>query len=1048
MGLALTKAAQWTTASSGAAHLESTPMNESLLNEILHFVQDFNFQHPEEANHIFNQPLQWRTTLVASDFTADYDISDSTVQSLEQNSEGHPLLELSPPTITVHNFSQLSKLIHLTNHKKKEVQACIEENRDPVVKILGSWFATLLEGGDHSLHLMEAIKQEDDSTKSEVKASLFRLLQNIDNQLLNNCVQEISQQVRLNPTAVNNEVESLKQLCSEGERWLNSVCYTSDFEFSNGCRAPPWRQLHGEMCYLVIDPCDTETLYITCSNAGVFLNEGIKQVGEENAFQRTSDIYDDLVTLLKSRSAHFAGNLNKEDCAVEEQGQPKTSHEEHDKNVYEELRQHELLKKQGSKKRFEPCPRWNNFGFICPSSEAEEKKSKGSSGKEMSGKMLRKPLRPKSTIKSDFSVPALPKSTSCTKNKTSSRAMPLDGFSESSSESEEDEDKVDSRPTRTTDRPSEYWQIQKIIKGLKGGNQTATVLALCAIMDFNLAQETSQLAIRDVGGLEVLINLLETEDSKCKIGSLKILRTICLNLQIRRAVVDMGGLQTIVKILDLPVKELKALAAETIANIAKFHRARTIVRLYGGIKRLVQLLECVPDSATLSAEQVKDIDVACCGALALWSCSKSSRNKEAIRKAGGIPLLGRLLKSTHESMLIPVVGTLQECASEECYRIAIQAEGMVKGLVKNLSWNNDELQMYCASAIFKCAEEKQTRDLVRQYQGLQPLVSLLSKTDNKQLLAATTGAIWKCSISVENVAKFQEYNVLEILVGLLTEQPEEVLINVVGALGRCAHIPANKVIIRKCGGIEPLVQLLTRTNKVLLVNVTMAVGACATDMENMVIIESLDGVCKLWSLLNNPNVDVQASAAWAICPCVENAKDAGEMVRSFGGGLELIVNLLKSTNNEVLASVCAAITKIATDKTNLAIITDHGVVPLLAELTNTRNDRLRYHLADVIGHCCILGCNRISFGEAGVVAPLVHYLKSSNSAVHQTTAHALFQLSKEPNNCITMHKNGVVRPLIAMMGSDDEALQESAAGCVANIRRLALTIDKCKYGLK
>ena len=35
--------------------------------------------------------------------------------------------------------------------------------------------------------------------------------------------------------------------------------------------------------------------------------------------------------------------------------------------------------------------------------------------------------------------------------------------------------------------------------------------------DFNLQQETCQLAIRDVGGLEVLINLLETDEIKCKV---------------------------------------------------------------------------------------------------------------------------------------------------------------------------------------------------------------------------------------------------------------------------------------------------------------------------------------------------------------------------------------------------------------------------------------------------------------------------------------------------------------------------------------------------
>lgn len=78
----------------------------------------------------------------------------------------------------------------------------------------------------------------------------------------------------------------------------------------------------------------------------------------------------------------------------------------------------------------------------------------------------------------------------------------------------------------------------------------------------------------------------------------------------------------------------------------------------------VKLLDCVPNLADLNTNQEKGVDVARCGALALWSCSKSIKNKEAIRKAGAIPLLGHLLKSPHENMLIPVVGTLQECASE------------------------------------------------------------------------------------------------------------------------------------------------------------------------------------------------------------------------------------------------------------------------------------------------------------------------------------------------------------------------------------------------
>ena len=97
-------------------------------------------------------------------------------------------------------------------------------------------------------------------------------------------------------------------------------------------------------------------------------------------------------------------------------------------------------------------------------------------------------------------------------------ALDEDELSESSEESDEEEEIQDRRQDAGSDLPSEYWQIQKLVKYLKGGNQTATIIALCSMRDFNLGQETCQLAIRDVGGLEVLINLLDTDENKCKVS--------------------------------------------------------------------------------------------------------------------------------------------------------------------------------------------------------------------------------------------------------------------------------------------------------------------------------------------------------------------------------------------------------------------------------------------------------------------------------------------------------------------------------------------------
>lgn len=74
MGQTLTRAAQWTTTTSGSGRLESTSVNESVLKEILDFVEHFSAKHPDEAELGFEEPLQWSTTLERSDFNSGYDI--------------------------------------------------------------------------------------------------------------------------------------------------------------------------------------------------------------------------------------------------------------------------------------------------------------------------------------------------------------------------------------------------------------------------------------------------------------------------------------------------------------------------------------------------------------------------------------------------------------------------------------------------------------------------------------------------------------------------------------------------------------------------------------------------------------------------------------------------------------------------------------------------------------------------------------------------------------------------------------------------------------
>ena len=65
--------------------------------------------------------------------------------------------------------------------------------------------------------------------------------------------------------------------------------------------------------------------------------------------------------------------------------------------------------------------------------------------------------------------------------------------SSSSEESDEEDVPFDAKSIMAQpDLPPDFWQVQKLIRYLKIGNQTATIIALCNLVDFPLRKEYVQ----------------------------------------------------------------------------------------------------------------------------------------------------------------------------------------------------------------------------------------------------------------------------------------------------------------------------------------------------------------------------------------------------------------------------------------------------------------------------------------------------------------------------------------------------------------------------
>lgn len=99
-----------------------------------------------------------------------------------------------------------------------------------------------------------------------------------------------------------------------------------------------------------------------------------------------------------------------------------------------------------------------------------------------------------------------------------------------------------------------------------------------------------QKAIHEMGGLEVLVNLLETKDIKCQSGSLAVLLKITSSAEIRRYLIDLGIVISLVELLKHPARDIQVLAAETMANIARMRKARKQIRVRGGIPLIVKII--------------------------------------------------------------------------------------------------------------------------------------------------------------------------------------------------------------------------------------------------------------------------------------------------------------------------------------------------------------------------------------------------------------------------------------------------------------------------
>jgi len=184
--------------------------------------------------------------------------------------------------------------------------------------------------------------------------------------------------------------------------------------------------------------------------------------------------------------------------------------------------------------------------------------------------------------------------------------------------------------------------------------------------------------------------------------------------------------------------------------------------------------------------------------------------------------------------------------------------------------------------------------------------------------------------------------------------------------------------------------------------------------------------------LKSENNDVISSSARAIYYLVRDRKKGADVIRSYVGGLEILLKLLHKQNNKILSSVCFVISEITEDEQTLAIMDDYGLLVTLKQLSSTDNIELKKALSK----CWKSISKNHLYRRAlhSIIPTLVKWLKEKEDMLKIEIVYTLYYLSHDNQNCKLMFQSGVVNSVIELIRSRDHELQEACATCLRNIR--------------
>ncbi|XP_046859926.1 outer dynein arm-docking complex subunit 2-like [Xenia sp. Carnegie-2017] len=293
---------------------------------------------------------------------------------------------------------------------------------------------------------------------------------------------------------------------------------------------------------------------------------------------------------------------------------------------------------------------------------------------------------------------------------------------------ENEEDAAIPSKKEVTSHP-DYWEIRKIIRLIQIGDPTATVLMLCALKEFDFLQTAfGSEIIRHLNGVSLFLNIIETDDDRCKMAALNVLVTLARSPKSSETILRKKGMQLFVLILRTEKnKTVLSLVCEVITSMAKHGYATRFLKEL----KVVEILMTVFKDCAKHKRQSENLKLFHSVCYAVWSCCLSGRKEDAIAVSECLGVITRLVRTKDDEQVRPLLGIIEACCDVSYFCRELDGENLVGELISKMK-STEAIKILSLKILYKCAGDERFQKTFMKSNHLQDIVILFEKLQGKR----------------------------------------------------------------------------------------------------------------------------------------------------------------------------------------------------------------------------------------------------------------------------------------------------------------------------